>query len=326
MQPPRPRADGLSVRNYQQMETDAPYPDQRDPLRPRSTDVFETSIPSAAEIRAFQEATQESWDALIRVKESMLSELARAHREFGRGVASLQSALVEGALRWHDAIQSEASLYVAVAQRYKWFVPGDLPFDAVTELNAIVRDGGQVGANIRHFFVNGFRIDDWTPLVHFVENLRYNPALGKGRYRTLRDCADVMRRHGENRFNAAAVIIPALISIIDGLLIEFARQDLEMRARPLGTHGYMQVRDALANPGDSPLRLDEPATALAFGVLFETAYPGKVPAHGMGFNRHKILHGESLTYGTAANALRAFFVVDFVARSIAAVRAAHDSV
>jgi hypothetical protein len=220
-------------------------------------------------------------------------------------------------------MQREAALYVDVAQRYKWFVPSDLPYDAVTELNDIVRAGGQVAVNIRHFFVHGFRIDEWTPLVEFVANLRQNPALRRGRYGTLRDCADVMRRHGKGRFNAAAVIIPALIGIIDGMLIEFARDDLEMEPRALGTRsGYKQVRDALVDPGGGALGLDEPAANLAFGVLFEAAYPGDVPVHGMGFNRHKIVHGESLNYGTAANALRAFFVVDFVARSIAAVRAA----
>jgi hypothetical protein len=65
---------------------------------------------------------------------------------------------------------------------------------------------------------------------------------------------------------------------------------------------------------------DEPARALAFDVLFERAYQGRIPTHSETFNRHKILHGESLRHGTAANALRAFFLVDFLVRTISEYR------
>jgi hypothetical protein len=59
---------------------------------------------------------------------------------------------------------------------------------------------------------------------------------------------------------------------------------------------------------------------LLFERLFATTLWGDTPKGGGSFNRHKILHGEVLRYGTAANVLRAFFIVDFTARNIAAVR------
>lgn len=120
-----------------------------------------------------------------------------------------------------------------------------------------------------------------------------------------------MKRHGDGRFNAASVAIPAIIAVIDGTLADFAIHDLKVSdqwARP--------VKAALARSDRLNSAIFEPASHLAFDVLFGGANPRKRPMYGMGFNRHKIMHGEFIRYGTAANALRSFFVVDFVVDAI----------
>jgi len=88
--------------------------------------------------------------------------------------------------------------------------------------------------------------------------------------------------------------------MIDGLLNDFARNDLKIKARGLRAHHLMVIRGQFEElDGETPF--EEPARKLLFDVLFASAIWGATPDRGA-FNRHKILHGELLGYGTAANA------------------------
>lgn len=50
-----------------------------------------------------------------------------------------------------------------------------------------------------------------------------------------------------------------------------------------------------------------------FEVLFQSAYHDQPLGNPYTFSRHKIMHGEFLTYGRKDNVIRAFLILDFLA-------------
>lgn len=213
-------------------------------------------------------------------------------------------------------LQYQQQTYVDLATRLQWFVPRNLPYRVVSELVRIAQSGANESAQARHLFVGAFRENGWDRLVEFVTDLRNAPSLSRPQWKILLDCAKTMRLHGHDRINAANVVVPAIIAVIDGLLNDFARVDLKISRKSLSQKEYARIRESFQRVDPMSDVFEEPARTLAFDVLFGSAYYGEIPTHGETFNRHKIMHGETLRYGTAANALRAFFLADFVVRSI----------
>jgi hypothetical protein len=219
-----------------------------------------------------------------------------------------------------DAMRVQEQKYVDIAIRLKWFVPQDLPYTVVSYFADVSDYGKHEALTIQHLFLQHFRGDSWHELQKFVDGWRDLNVLPRAHWNTMRDSARLMVNHGTKRCNAAAVVIPAIVAAIEYLSITFARVDMKLPEDAVKRSRNDEIRKALEASDAIMASFDEPARALAFDVLFERAYHGQLPAHGETFNRHKILHGESLRHGTAANALRAFFLVDFLVRAISEYR------
>jgi hypothetical protein len=214
-------------------------------------------------------------------------------------------------------MDSEHEAYVTLARRHHWLVPSWFPWSTMRVFKEILDEERHAGPALRHMFIAEFADDDFALLTSMIERWRVGSILTYGRWKILRDCAETMKRHADDRYNGASVAVPAIIAVIDGTLADFAMHDLSMTER-----WFIPVKSLLTKNDRIDTAIAEPASHLAFDVLFGGARPRKTPLHGMGFNRHKIMHGEFVRYGTAANALRAFFVVDFLVDAIQQYRAA----
>jgi hypothetical protein len=219
-----------------------------------------------------------------------------------------------------DAMRDQQRKYAEIAIRLKWFAPDNLPHTVVGYFVEVSEREENEALIIQHLFLRHFRENHWEELRKFVDRWRGMDVLPRAHWNTMRDSARLMVNHGVNRCNAAAVVIPAIIPVLDYLLITFARVDLQLPEHVVKQSRDVEIRKALETLDPSVAAFDEPARALAFDVLFERAYSGQTPRLSETFNRHKIVHGESLRHGTAANALRAFFLVDFLVRAISEYR------
>ncbi|HXM61766.1 MAG TPA: hypothetical protein VN950_12995 [Terriglobales bacterium] len=116
-------------------------------------------------------------------------------------------------------------------------------------------------------------------------------------------CSEAVKAYQIGLYN---LVIPALLPLAEGLASEIGLCD------PRRTDAVKLVSKA---------QMTHPSTDIDFGAatmeVLERSYYGaqdfSKPAAPEQFNRHRILHGRVTDYGTAANSIRAFLLVDTVA-------------
>ena len=117
-----------------------------------------------------------------------------------------------------------------------------------------------------------------------------------------RICADAVEAY---RMGLHTLVIPALLPLAEGLASEIVSKPRRNDTVRLASEAQMT----------------HPTTDADFGAatmeILERSYYGwedfSQPAIPEQFNRHRILHGRISDYGTAANSIRAFLLVDTVA-------------
>jgi hypothetical protein len=115
-------------------------------------------------------------------------------------------------------------------------------------------------------------------------------------------CADAVEAYRRGLHN---LVIPALLPLAEGLASEIVPDPRRTDTVKLASRAQMT----------------QPSTDADFGAaaleILERSYYGSEdfsqPATPEQFNRHRILHGRIPDYGTAANSIRAFLLVDTVA-------------
>lgn len=115
-------------------------------------------------------------------------------------------------------------------------------------------------------------------------------------------CADAVEAY---RMDLHTLVIPALLPLAEGLASEIVANPRRNDTVKLASQAQM----------------NHPTTDADFGAatmeILERSYYGwedfSQPAPPEQFNRHRILHGRIPDYGTAANSIRAFLLVDTVA-------------
>jgi hypothetical protein len=108
-----------------------------------------------------------------------------------------------------------------------------------------------------------------------------------------------------NRLGLHTLVIPALLPLAEGLASEIVPDPQSTKAVTLASKAQMTHPTTDANFGAATME------------IFERSYYGwedfSQPATPEQFNRHRILHGRVSDYGTPANSIRAFLLVDTVA-------------
>lgn len=207
-------------------------------------------------------------------------------------------------------------------KKYNWFISPSMAPSIVYDIVSICKsDSKNKWGDVNHVFYDYFLENDCENLDLFVDNWSSNPIF-EGRMKIIKDCVEIIKNHPK-KVNFSNLVVPVLISQIDGIQMEFMNQrglkvdkkkvvcDLEGN-RKKDKHGQnirhrQYIRELTAN--------DEFLDAMNdvfLDVLFQHTMPGEEHKTSIKFSRHKIMHGEHFTYGRKYNAIRCFMILDFL--------------
>lgn len=222
-------------------------------------------------------------------------------------------------VRKHYNISKKKAL--TCIKKYNWFISPSMDHSIVYNIVSVCKsDSKSKWGDINHVFYDYFLEDDCEKLNLFVDNWSSNPIF-EGRMKIIRDCVEIIKNHPKN-VNFSNLVVPVLISQIDGIQMEFMNQrglkvdkkkvvcDFEGN-RKKDEHGQnikhrQYIRELTSN--------DEFLDAMNdvfLDVLFQHTERGEDHKTSIKFSRHKIMHGEHFTYGRKYNAIRCFMILDF---------------
>ncbi len=204
--------------------------------------------------------------------------------------------------QYNESIKQEAAI---VLKKYKWLISPSMPLSFVYKVAAIGTKKGNQRAKVNKLFVDYFSSNNFKQLSHLVNAWATNKMF-KSRMKILRDCVSVMK-NANHRYNPSNVVIPVLIAQIDGIRIKFMEQH-GLSFRTKDKEWKKLFRDQTLSDA-----LLEAANDVFLDILFQSSFPGKPLNTPFIFNRHKVMHGEFLTYGRIDNTIRAFLILDFLA-------------
>jgi hypothetical protein len=222
-----------------------------------------------------------------------------------------------------DVTKQEA---LTTLRQYKWILtPWTLPLVISIPIASIGKRPGDQSRAIDELFVGHFTQNNFEPVGEPVTRWAETPIFNS-RIHIFRDCLETLRNHTD-AYNICNVVIPTLVSQTDGVIIEFMqKKGLELPNPASGVwedpttgeryKGATQKKEFFRQESYSTVmaldtELKDLAVETIFDYLFEKAWATK-PAPS-DFNRNKILHGEATDYGSMANAIRAFLILDFLA-------------
>jgi len=202
-----------------------------------------------------------------------------------------------------------------ILKKYKWFISPSLPiefFGAVVRIHRGRKRGRQ--HKINHLFVEYFTNNNYEELMAMVEGWKDNP-LFKPRIKIFRDCVKILQ-NSKGKYNPSNVVLPTLIAQIDGILADY----VEMKGI---THNGRKWKDpsgkTIKNRDEgykslsvSQEYISELPNYILLEILFQAAWRGQELNIPSTFSRHKIMHGEYITYGRIENTIRAFMILDFL--------------
>lgn len=222
-------------------------------------------------------------------------------------------------VRKHYNISKKKAL--TCIKKYNWFISPSIDPSIVYNIVSVCKsDSKSKWGDINHVFYDYFLEDNCEKLNLFVDNWSSNPIF-EGRMKIIRDCVEIIKNHPKN-VNFSNLVVPVLISQIDGIQMEFMNQrglkvdkkkvvcDFEGN-RKKDEHGQnikhrQYIRELTSN--------DEFLDAMNdvfLDVLFQHTERGEDHKTSIKFSRHKIMHGEHFTYGRKYNAIRCFMILDF---------------
>ena len=186
---------------------------------------------------------------------------------------------------------------VAICQKYDWPISESFPPSLYLKVISQYRNGKIKQSEIDALFVDYLSYDNFDYLKTRIMAYWESNDLIKKRMDIFYDCVNALQ-NGNSQFNPSNVVVPTLISQIDGILSDFFGKQLrrgwkETFQKEISNYEYSELLNNQI--GD---------------VLFESSYYKSEIVSRIGINRHKILHGEELQYGTLANSMRLFLIID----------------
>lgn len=207
------------------------------------------------------------------------------------------------------------TMVAKLLKKYKWFLVPSMPYSFVLKVLKVGTRSGNQRKTINRLFIDFFTSNNFSRLRSLVDGWGKNPIF-KPRMRIFNNCISVLEKSRKGT-NPSDLILPTLIAQIDGIQNEFMKRDglyfdckkwkwIDPKGEKI--HWKKWFKDQTLDDG-----LDALANDIFLNILFQNALPGKPLATPFTFNRHKILHGESLKYGRIDNTIRAFLILDFLA-------------
>lgn len=222
-------------------------------------------------------------------------------------------------VRKHYNISKKKAL--TCIKKYNWFISPSMDPSIVYNIVSVCKsDSKSKWGDINHVFYDYFLEDDCEKLNLFVDNWSSNPIF-EGRMKIIRDCVEIIKNHPKN-VNFSNLVVPVLISQIDGIQMEFMNQrglkvdkkkvvcDFEGNRKKDEHRQNIKHRQYIRELTSNDEFLDA-MNDVFLDVLFQHTERGEDHKTSIKFSRHKIMHGEHFTYGRKYNAIRCFMILDF---------------
>ena len=218
-----------------------------------------------------------------------------------------------------------------VLTKYNWFITVSLENNFINNLSQIIETSSdKLAVTLRNEFMAYFFDNDCKKLKQMVEGWNDN-VLFKSRMKIVRDSINLLR-YAHNSYNPANLLIPTLISQIDGILTDYLIQNQFEIVKKNGKwvwvdtnmniiYGRNKVYKKIFDPKVKDYSLTNGYTSMAssgigsdfiINTLFQTAYIKQKLKNPFGLSRHKIMHGESTTYGRRDHLVRTYLILDFL--------------
>ncbi len=212
-----------------------------------------------------------------------------------------------------------------ILEKYEWLIPPSIDLRVAAFISNLGNKPGDHRKEINKLFWDIYREDNFKEIEEMITKWNFNK-LFKKRIRILKNCLTVLQLSKKIGISSSAnVIIPTLIAQIDGVWTDYviskgfdinnyyAQHEKWEVSRELRRHRKEAISDFRTS--DSFLKFDNLFKNMILETLWGTAYTKISPESGFirtRFNRHKIMHGEYVSYGSKYNVLRAFFLLDFL--------------
>lgn len=211
---------------------------------------------------------------------------------------------------------------VKVLQKYKWFISPSLPMPFIFDVVKLGKKKGRQDKAVNTLFNRYFEAKNWQNLEMMVDDWKSKPLLKK-RYKILADCVKVVKFANKKGINGANVVLPTLITQIDGVLTDYldskgiqwdcAYDDwFDGKTKKVKKVGR-KTQFKNSKPKVLTTLLDDLSNYIFLNILFQRSQKGKPLKNPFNFNRHKIIHGESTKYGKKDYLIRAFMIIDLLA-------------
>jgi len=216
----------------------------------------------------------------------------------------------------YGIVETEA---IAILRKYKWFISPSMPTVLVFQIVKLDKNEGRQDKHVNKLFIDWFSSDNWENLEDMVTSWESEPLLKK-RMKILKDCVNTLKQVEDKQINTANVILPTLISQIDGALTDYLNlkglkwdvlYDDHVRKREVRVGRKSQFENHISQA--LPEKLDVLARDIFLNILLQGSQYDKPLTTPFNFNRHKIMHGENVRYGRKDYLIRAFMVLDFLA-------------
>ncbi len=227
--------------------------------------------------------------------------------------------LEEGLKQYELTVQKASK----VLEKYKWFITPSLPHAFIFQAVKIGRKKGNQKKAMNRLFIDYFSSNNYETLSAMVDGWENN-SLFKRRMKIFRDCISVLQNAKRNT-NPSNLVLPTLIAQVDGIQTDYL---LSKGFKVIKKNNRVSWEDPSGNKISKKL-MDERlkteainqvpilenlihiANEVLFNILFQTTYTTDKASST--FSRHKIMHGEYVTYGRMDNTIRAFLILDFLA-------------
>ena len=109
---------------------------------------------------------------------------------------------------------------IKILQKYKWFITPNMPISILYEIIKLDKLKGRQDKAINNVFIDYFADNNWENLNNMVNNWNSNPLFQKRR-KILSDCVKTIILSENYGINAANVVLPTIITQIDGVISEY---------------------------------------------------------------------------------------------------------
>jgi len=247
----------------------------------------------AREWEAVQQRAIVQYQSLLQPHAGVLADAAKTHQRIIDQLVQQRQTLQRTEALFAQLPERLREPLVAMAER-GWYLDGEMPFEGVMSVRGYIdKDPADVDEQFRSYFRE--RLDGIEQ--ELIAEFPNREAL----------MIDAFRAHREERY---ILSIPVLLAQADGMW-----QERVPRGQLFGRRGPPQA----ARKFGELLRSEKVAgyrTWRLLWPLFEPAplweHQSRRPQGFSGLNRHQVMHGESVDYGTETNGLKAVSFLGYV--------------